>query len=90
MLFALLFFDYCEGFCPMRMCVYELFAFFLLWSYITSILLGIVLSHPKEPSSFHKSDLYEIIVQFRNLYRILTYLQVLLYFFHKLNSFSVT
>lgn len=67
MLFALLFFDYCEGFCFMGRCVWGgcLLSFLHLCSCITSILLGIVLSHPKEPSSFNTGDLCETIVHFR-------------------------
>lgn len=46
-------------------CVCCLHFFLLLYSYITSILLGIVLLPPKEPSSFHKADLCETIGHFR-------------------------
>lgn len=39
--------------------------FLILCSYITSVLLSIVLSHPKEPLSFHKADLCVTIGNFR-------------------------
>lgn len=67
--------------------------FLLLCSCVTSVLLGIMLPHPRESSTFHSSDLPRLlfIVEFRNLHLILRYslFSQQLFHFSKLNGFNV-